>query len=49
MVCLSIRGDLSSIDSIEYKVRKEIPVIIMKGSGGAADIIAFAFDEMSEK
>jgi hypothetical protein len=49
MVCLTIRGDLSSIDSIEYKVKKEIPVVILKGSGGASDIIAFAVEEMSEK
>ncbi len=49
MVCLAIRGDLNSIDSIEFKIRKEIPVIIMKGSGGVADIIAFAFEEMCEK
>lgn len=49
MVCLTIRGDLNSIDSIEYKIKKEIPVVILKGSGGAADIIAFSFEEMNEK
>jgi hypothetical protein len=49
MVCLAIRGDLNSIDSIEFKIRKEIPVIIMKGSGGVTDIIAFAFEELCEK
>ena len=49
MVCLMIRGDLKSIDSIELKIRKQIPVIILKGSGAAADIISFAFEELSEK
>jgi hypothetical protein len=49
MVCLMIRGDLNSIDAIESKIRKEIPVIILKGSGAAADIIAFAAEELSEK
>ena len=33
MVALVIRGDLSCIDAIELKIRKEIPVIILKGSG----------------
>ena len=49
MVCLGIRGDLKSIDSIEMKIRKEIPVLVMKGSGAVCDIIAFAYEELSEK
>jgi hypothetical protein len=49
MVCLVIRGDMSSIEAIESKIQKEIPVIILKGSGAASDIIAFAFEELSEK
>jgi hypothetical protein len=49
MVCLMIRGDLNSIDAIESKIRKEIPVVILKGSGAAADIISFAAEELSEK
>ena len=49
MVCLAIRGDLRSIEAIELKIRKEIPVMILKGSGAVCDIIAFAFDELAEK
>lgn len=49
MVCLVIRGDLNSIESIEFKVKKEIPVVILKGSGGASDIISFAIEEMADK
>ena len=49
MVCLVIRGDLSSIEAIEFKMRKEIPVVILKGSGAAADIISFAHEELAEK
>lgn len=48
MVCLTIRGDLSSIEAIECKIKKEIPVVILKGSGGVADIIAFAYEEINE-
>ena len=49
MVSLTICGDLNSIDAIESKIKKEIPVVVLKGSGGASDIIAFAFEEMSKK
>ena len=49
MVSLIICGDLSSIDTIEYKINKEIPVVVLKGSGGAADVIGFAFDEINKK
>ena len=49
MVCLTIRGDLESINAVEYKINKQIPVIILKGSGGAADLISIAFEEMAEK
>ena len=49
IVSLILRGDLSSIDSVEHKIIKEIPVIVIKGSGGVSDIIAFAFEEMSKE
>lgn len=39
MVALVIRGDLSCIDSIELKIKKEIPVIILKGSGAVKKIL----------
>ena len=49
MVCLMIRGDLSNIEVIESKIKKEIPVVVLNGSGAVADIIAFAYNEMNEK
>lgn len=49
MVCLAIRGDLKSIEAIEMKIRKETPVMILKGSGSVCDIIAFACEEIYEK
>ena len=49
MVCLMIRGDLSSIEAIEFKIKREIPVVLLKGSGAAADIISFAQEELAEK
>lgn len=49
MVCFAVRGDLKSIEAIEMKIRKETPVMILKGSGAVCDIIAFAWEEISEK
>jgi exonuclease VII large subunit len=49
MVCLAIRGDLKSIEAIEMKIKKEIPVIILKGSGAVCDLISFCHEELNEK
>lgn len=49
MVCLVIRGDLNNIDAIDSKIKNQIPVVVLKGSGGVSDIIAFASEEMNEK
>ena len=49
IVSLTICGDLNSIDAVESKIKKEVPVVVLKGSGGASDIIAFAFEEMSKE
>ncbi|RNA27855.1 transient receptor potential cation channel subfamily M member 2-like isoform X2 [Brachionus plicatilis] len=48
MVCLVVRGDLNSIDAIDFKIRNQIPVVVLKGSGAVSDIIAFAFEELNE-
>ena len=49
IVSMTICGDLKSIDAVEFKLENEILVIIFKGSGGVADIISFAFEELNEK
>jgi hypothetical protein len=49
IVSITICGDLKSIDTIEFKLENDIPVVIFKGSGGVADIISFAFEELNEK
>jgi hypothetical protein len=49
IVSIRICGDLKSTDAIEFKLENDIPVIIFKGSGGAADIISYAFEELDEK
>lgn len=49
MVCLVVRGDLNSIDAIDFKIKNQIPVVVLKGSGAVSDLISFAFEELNEK
>ena len=49
IVPMIICGDLSSFDGVDYKINKGIPVVVLIGSGGAADVIAFAFEEINKK
>ena len=49
MVGLVIRGDLKSIEAIEFKIKRQVPVVLLKGTGAVADIIAFAYEEINDK
>ena len=49
MVCTLIRGTPGTIELLYRKILQEIPAVILKGTGSAADIIAFAHEEMSAK
>jgi hypothetical protein len=47
MVCTFVRGTLGTIELLYRKIQQEIPAVILKETGSAADIIAFAYEEMS--
>ncbi len=49
MVCTLVRGTPGTIELLYRKIQQEIPVVILKGTGSAADIIAFASEEMNAK
>ncbi|CAF2382637.1 unnamed protein product [Rotaria sp. Silwood2] len=49
MVCTLVRGMPGTIELVYRKIQQEIPVIILKGTGSAADIITFAYEEISAK
>ncbi len=49
MVCTLVRGTLGTIELLYRKIQQDIPSVILKGTGSAADIIAFAYEEMSAK
>ncbi|CAF4897118.1 unnamed protein product, partial [Rotaria sp. Silwood1] len=49
MVCTLVRGTLGTIKLLHKKIHEEIPVVILRGTGSAADIIAFAYEEIHAK
>ncbi len=49
MVCTLVRGTPGTIELLYQKIRQEVPVVILKGTGSAADILAFAYEEISAK
>ncbi|CAF1271729.1 unnamed protein product [Rotaria sordida] len=49
MVCTFVRGTPGTIKLLHTKIREEIPVVIFKGTGSVADIIAFAYEEFHAK
>ena len=49
MVCTVARGTPGTIEILYQKIQQEVPAVILKGTGSAADIIAFAFEEISAK
>ncbi len=49
MVCILVRGTLGTIETLYQKLQQDVPVVILKGTGSAADIIAFVYDEISAR
>jgi hypothetical protein len=49
MICTLIRGTPGTIELLYRKIQQEVPVIVLKGSGSAADILSFAYEEISAK
>ena len=49
MVCTLVRGAPGTIEFLYRKIQQEIPAVILKGTGSAADIIAFAYEEINAK
>lgn len=49
MVCTLVRGTPGTIEFLYKKIQQEVPVLILKGTGSAADMIAFAYEEINTK
>ncbi|CAF3687580.1 unnamed protein product [Rotaria sp. Silwood1] len=49
MVCTLTRGTPGTIERAYRKIQNEIPIIAVKGTGSATDLIAFAYEEICTK
>lgn len=49
MVCVLVRGTPGTIELVYQKIKQKIAVVVFKGSGSVADIIAFAYEEIKSK
>ncbi|OWA49889.1 putative Transient receptor potential cation channel subfamily M member 3 [Hypsibius exemplaris] len=49
MVCILIQGGPAEIDQVLYYLNDNVPVIVIKGTGLMADLLAFAYEEIMER
>ncbi|GAB6022353.1 hypothetical protein CHUAL_006473 [Chamberlinius hualienensis] len=49
LIALFIGGGNKSTLMVLDHLKKQIPVVVVKGSGGAADLLAFAYEEIKEQ
>ncbi|CAF0794665.1 unnamed protein product [Didymodactylos carnosus] len=47
MVSALFRGTPGTIELLYHKINQDIPCVVVKGTGSAADLIAFAYEEIS--
>ena len=49
VVGLLVQGTPCNMDHVLYYLTNKMPVLVLKGSGGLADMIAYAYEEIQEK
>ena len=49
VVGLLVQGSYRNIDHILYYLQNKMPIVVLKGSGGIADVITYAYEEMLER
>lgn len=49
VVGLLVQGGPKSIDHILFFLKNRMPVLVLKGLGGAADLVAFCYEELQER
>ncbi|CAF4080202.1 unnamed protein product, partial [Rotaria sordida] len=49
MICTLVHGTLQTIELVYRKIQQEIPIVVLKGTGSAADLIAFTYEEINTK
>ncbi|XP_052825070.1 transient receptor potential cation channel subfamily M member 2 [Octopus bimaculoides] len=49
VVGLLVQGGPKSIDHILFFLKNKMPVLVLKGIGGAADLVAYTYEELQER
>ena len=49
VVSIVVEGDRETIKLVLDLIKRQIPVVVLRGSGGIADLIAFAFLEITQR
>lgn len=49
VVGLLVQGSPRGVDHVLTYLNNKMPVVILKGSGGVADLLAYAFEELVER
>ncbi|XP_055336470.1 transient receptor potential cation channel subfamily M member 3-like [Paramacrobiotus metropolitanus] len=49
LICILIQGGPAEIDQVLYYLNDNIPVMVIKGTGLMADLLAFAYEEIMER
>lgn len=49
LMAILIQGDTNSAKFIFDRLQKELPILVLEGTGGLADLIAFVYDEVQRR
>ena len=49
VVGLLVQGGPKSIDHILFFLKNRMPVLVLKGLGGAAELVAYCYEELQER
>ncbi|CAF3628955.1 unnamed protein product [Rotaria sp. Silwood1] len=49
MVCTLLHGTPETIELVYQKIQQEVPIVVLKGTGSAADLIAFTYEDINAK
>jgi hypothetical protein len=49
VIGLLVQGGPPDIDHVLWLLQRKIPVVVIQGSGKAAELISFAFNEMKQR
>jgi len=49
VVSLLVQGSPACLDQVAFYVQNKMPVVVLRGSGGLADMVGYAYDELSDR